>query len=108
MAYNKGTIKLVGLVNDATTTIPAGYQIQDTIVENTTANAMTGGLKIGTTNGGTDVLLALAVGGNSLQSVELLKTVFSSSAPQTLYIQDVLGWNSANLNITFVIKKFTK
>ena len=47
-------------------TLPARARIIDVIVKNNTANAVTGGIKFGTTNGGADVILALAVGNSAL------------------------------------------
>lgn len=94
--------------NNANTTIsiPAGFSIVQLVVENTTANAVTGGVKIGTTSGAIDVIVALATGASSLQlvsSATLLKNVFSTSADQTLFIQTVTSWNSAVVNFYFVL-----
>jgi len=93
---------------DATVSIPAGYKIDSLVIENTTANAVTGGIKIGTTNGGTEVAAAIAVGANALLQVtdaELLKRLFSMSTATTLYLQDVTAWNSASLNFYFTLRK---
>ena len=98
-------IRLAAVTNDTTTSIPANGYILGIAIENTTGNAITGGLKIGTTDGGTDVLVAIAVGASALAFVTdaaLLKRWFSSASAQTLYIQDVVAWNSASLNITFL------
>lgn len=73
---------------------------------NTTANAVTGGVKIGTTYGGTDVVAAQAVGANAVADVlptDLLKKVFT--ADQILYIQPVTAWNNANLKVRVVLTK---
>ena len=83
MSYeNTGTAKIIltPITGNATTSIPAGYFIENILIENTTVNAIVGGLKIGTTNGGVDVVAALAVGANALTNIPdatLLKSVFS-------------------------------
>lgn len=96
--------KLWDVTANATVSIPAGYGIRDIWIINTTANAVTGGVRIGTTDGGSDVVVAQAVGANALVKVAnsaLLTALFSRSAAQTLYIQAVVAWNSANLIIVF-------
>lgn len=97
------SIVLRGVTANTTVTIGPGWAIDDVFVHNTTANAVTGGVRIGTTNGGADVVAALTVGASALTFVAaaaLLKRWFSRTAAQTLYIQAVTGWNSASLDIT--------
>jgi hypothetical protein len=113
MTYLMEPVRNTNTLNVATNTtiiIPAGMSILQIIVENTTGNALLGGLKIGTTNGGVDVLVALAVSGSSVQAISdaaLLKKVFSTTVDTTLYIQAVTAWNSASLNFHFVLRKYT-
>lgn len=100
------SIILSTVAADSTATIPAGHYIQHIFIENTTANAITGGVKIGTTAGGIDILVALAVGASAITFVTdalLLKRWFSTSADQTIYIEDVTAWNSASLTVTIVL-----
>lgn len=92
---------------NATITVPKNQRIESIVIRNTTANAVTGGIRIGTTNGGTDVVAAQAVAGNAFLVVPdaaILKRVFSTTAETVLYVQAVTGWNSASLvlNATFV------
>lgn len=101
-------INLTGVTGNTTATIPAGYAIVDVFVQNTTANAITGGIKVGTTSGAIDVVVALAVGANAVTAVAqaaLLLKVFSMSATQTLFIQTVTSWNSASVDIQLVLVK---
>lgn len=101
-------IPLTAVVANTTASIPANCYIDSIFIENTTANAVTGGVRIGTTDGGTDVVIALAVGANAIlviPAATLLKQVFSTSAPQTLYIQTVTLWNSASLTINIIYGK---
>ena len=96
-------IVLTAVTDDITVTLPANTYIQDIIIQNITANTVT--LKVGTTSGGTEVISTSISGGNSIETVEYTsytKRVFSTTATQTLFIQDVAGWNSASLNITIL------
>src|ERR1700676_1669482 len=83
-------------------TLPTGAYLQAIVIGNVTANAITGGLKIGTTLGATDVVATVAVGANALIHITdaaILKRVFSSIASQQLFIDAVTAWNGAIVNI---------
>lgn len=98
-----GTADIVGPV------IPAGAYIQQIIWSNTTANAVTGGMSVGTTANGTDVVAAQALAANAMTFTTdalLLKRVFSATAATTLHFAPVTSSNSANLNITVVYAYF--
>lgn len=110
MSHLMGTTtnNILNITANTTTVIPAGYSILQIVVENTTGNAITGGIRIGTTNGGVDVAIAVAVSPNSLFVIPdstLLKSIFSLSSDTTLYIQAVTLWNSSNINLRFVLRK---
>ncbi len=101
-------LKLSAATSNGTLTIPAGYALESIIVENTTANAITGGIKIGTSSGGTQVVTAQAVAGSALLKVaaaDISLGVFSTSADQILYIQAVTSWNSASINVWMTIRR---
>jgi len=103
VVYNE----LTTLTTNTTYSVPAGMSIESIIFENTTANAVTGGIKIGTTSGGTEVILAKAVGSNEITQVtssELLRSVFSSTVATTLHIQAVTSWNSASVRMYLKLK----
>ncbi len=88
--------------------MPANSVIDYIIVKNNTANAITGGLKFGTTAGATDIVAALAVGASALVFVldaVLLLRIFSTSATQQIFIDAVAAWNSASVDITIVYKQ---
>ena|SRR5882672_6641549 len=108
-----GDLLLVsGQANAANTTvvIPAGYAIISLTIQNTNANPVTGGVKIGTTSGATDVAVAIAVAGNAIIGVPdatVLKKLFSMSADQTLFIQTVTLWNAAVVNFQFILSRLT-
>ena len=100
-------IILQNLSSNSTALIPAGYYIGDIIFENTNGNAVTGGIKIGTTSGGTDVVFSQTVGANSLANLgsTLTKKIFSTGSSQTLFVQAVTSWNSASVNVYFMLFK---
>lgn len=86
--------------------IPAGAFIQDIIVQETSGSAVTGGVKIGSTNGGTDVVSVLQMPASTVtmtSGTTLLKKVFSSTAPTTLYVDAVGNYNLINSSINFTV-----
>ncbi|MCH7939270.1 MAG: hypothetical protein IID13_05950 [Candidatus Marinimicrobia bacterium] len=90
-----------GITADTTLTavVPAGYRIRSIIVEETAGNAITGGLKIGTSAGGAQVVNAQAVGASALVDCALGARLFSLTTAQTLYVEDVTAWNSASIDL---------
>jgi hypothetical protein len=91
---------LRGVTTDTTYTMPAGWTLDDIYIKNNTANAVTGGIKIGTSSGGTQVVAAQAVGANAnIRVAQSAILINWWAAQQMLYIQDVTAWNSASLDI---------
>jgi hypothetical protein len=90
--------------------LPAGTFIQDIISQETSGAAITGGIKIGSTSGGSDVLAGMTVSASTLNmatDVSMSKRVFSATAPQTLFIGTVQNsFNSAALNLTIIYGYF--
>lgn len=87
--------------------IAAGYAIVGLYAKNTTANAVTGGIKIGTSSGGTDVVDALGIGANAeffIVDAPLLKRFFSFASPQTLHVHAITAWNGANIELRLVLQ----
>lgn len=85
--------------------IPAGAFIRDILYSNATANAVTGGISIGTTANGTDVVAAQTCGANCLTFTTdalLLKRPFSSTVATPLHAAAVTAWASANVTITII------
>lgn len=101
-------IQALNQTTAGTITLPARARIIDIVVKNNTANVITGGLKFGTTNGGTEVVLALAVGNAALTvplaSLILLR-VFSLATSQVIYFDTVTSWNSAAVDITILFQR---
>jgi len=101
-------VEIVAANANTTFVVPAGHQIEHIAFFNTTANAVSGGVKIGQTNGGTEVVAAQAVGANALGTVagaDVLKRVFSTTAATTLYVQAVTSWASANVQFKITTRK---
>jgi hypothetical protein len=92
-----------GITSGGSFVLPTNAYLVDILVTNTTGNAITGGLKFGTSAGAIDVVTAMAMGANALGVASvtgLLKKFFSSS--QTIYYDAVTLWNSANVTIEVI------
>ena len=82
--------------------LPANYFVTSIILQNLTANAITGGINIGSSAGAADVVSGLAVAANALIVVAdsaVLKRAFSTSVPTSLFVSAITSWNSANLRV---------
>lgn len=99
-------LTLTGVVANSTFTVPAGYRISFVDVVNTTANAVTGGLHLGTTALGTDIVNAAAVAANARVSFETIARRHFA-AEQIVYISAQTAWNSANLTMTVALDQMT-
>jgi hypothetical protein len=103
-----GIVRVRTITANTTVSVPAGWAIDQIHYANTTANVVTGGMKIGTTSGATDVVAAQAIGANALDAIadaNILKKVFSRTVAQTLFIQAVTSWNSASIELSIVLRK---
>jgi hypothetical protein len=103
-----GVKRLRAVTADTTISIPAGWAIERIHFAETAGSAVTGGIRIGTTSGASDVLTPQPVGANALDTVDetsIHKRIFSRSAAQTLFIQAVASWNGASLELSFTLKK---
>lgn len=97
-----GQLKATAAVAAGSLVLPINGVIEKIIVKNNTANAITGGLKFGTTAGATDIVIALTVGASALVHIAdaaLLKQIFSTSATQSIFFDAVAAWNSASVDI---------
>lgn len=89
--------------------VPAGAAISKIIYSNAVAAAVTGGISVGTTANGTDVVAAQAVGSSALTFTTdalTLKRVFSLTTPTPLHAAAVTAWNSTNVTITVTWEYF--
>lgn len=90
--------------------LPANAFIQSIIVVGNNANAITGGLKFGTTGGGVDIVAAMPVAGSTIQQITdalLLKRLFSQSATQQIFFDAVTLWNSANVDVRILYNQLS-
>ena len=92
----------------APVTLPAGAALTAIYIQNTTANAVTGGINIGTAAAGAQVVSALTCGANcmvSVPSASILQPITSASGvpiSTQLFINAASAFNSASLNVTYV------
>ena len=97
----QGRIK-TRLSANGTVVLPAGALATRIYFRNRTANAVTGGIRIGTSDGGTQVVTAQAVAASVQATIVPTITGYSLAQPQvdaTWYIQAVSAWNSAAVDI---------
>lgn len=101
---------LTGTTSVQVGTIPPSTYIQHIIINNLTANAITGGLTFGTAASGTQIAsTALACGANCLvfePDASIVGRVFSTTAATPVFTQAVTAWNNANVTITVVYGYF--
>jgi hypothetical protein len=98
---------LTALAANGTFTVPAGYRISHVDITNTTANAVTGGIHLGTTALGSDIVNAKAIGANARVSVETLDKRFFA-AEQIVYISAHTAWNSASLTVVIMLDQMSE
>jgi len=95
-------IVAASLAQNVIATVPTGYKIGDLIIRETAGMAVTGGIKIGTTDGGADIAASIDVGANSFIRTPALDLVDAgpfAGDPQQIYIQAVTDWGGANVEI---------
>jgi hypothetical protein len=88
--------------------LPANCFITDIAIINNTSNAVTGGLKFGTTLGGNNIINTVAVLADDYTWVDdddYIYRIWDKAADQTIYVDAVTAWNSANLDVTILIAK---
>jgi hypothetical protein len=96
----KPSVKLYsnGIAADALLALPAYHAIRRILILNRTANAVTGGLDIGTSVGGQQVLAAKAVAASAVVESVPVASVFLATA-QSLSLTAASAWNSAVLDV---------
>lgn len=96
---------LTGTTSVQIGSLPASAYIAHILIENTTANAVTGGIDIGKTSGAADIVSAKTCAANCLTSVldsAILLRNFSTTAAQPIWLLGHTAGNSANLNVTII------
>jgi len=93
------------VTDDTSFDVPAGYILKYIVLEETAGNAAT--LDLGTTSGGSDLFINQTVTASTITTFVINK-VFSTSATQTIYLNDddaSSDWNSASVDLYAVMEK---
>ena len=98
--------RLVRLTANGTVVIPAGSMLRRIYFRNRTANAVTGGIRVGTSAAGTQVVTAQAVAASAIVSVAPTIENYQAAA-QTLYVEAVTSWNSADVDVVVMYEEIT-
>lgn len=96
---------LSGTTSVQIATLPIGAYIAHILIENSTANAVTGGIDIGKTSGAADIVSAKTCAANCLTHVvdsAVLLRNFSTTVAQAIWLTGHTAGNSANLNVTII------
>lgn len=88
-------------------TVLAGYVVDSVGIKNTTSNALTGGLKLGSTVGCVDFATAVIIGANSgILLMSFLTPIYANpDMVMTVYPDAVTLWNSVSSDLTINFKK---
>ena len=99
--------RLVRLTANGTVVIPAGALLRRIYFRNrSAANAVTGGIRVGTAAAGAQVVTAQAVAANAV--VSIIPTIENyQAAAQTLYIEAVTAWNGADVDVVVMYEEIT-
>ncbi len=95
--------KVTGLTANISlnTIIPEGYMLENIVVVNKTANAVS--ITVGTATGTTDVISSTEVGANIIYTF-LIGKIFSFADKKSLFIKSA-DWNSSNLDVYIIMRK---
>lgn len=85
--------------------VPAAHRIAAITLNESNNAAVTGGINIGTTDGGSDVVSAQALGAMGFVDCSVLKRIFSVTADQTLYVKQVTSWNGAAVTLSMLFER---
>jgi hypothetical protein len=106
---NQGNVQTGGL----TFVLPAGTIIRDIIWQEVSNVTPTGGIRMGTTSGGSQVVAGFALAASSLVStpeVSMLERVFPTTTsiltPTTLYVTPVTSWAGSAVDVTVIYGYF--
>jgi hypothetical protein len=92
--------------------LPAGAVITNVMATNSTANAVTGNISVGSTANGTDIVASLACGANCVSSAPgttaIAKAVFAGTggAATPLHVAPITAGNNANVTFTVLYAFF--
>lgn len=86
-------------------TLPAKAYIQQIIFSNLTANAVTGGISVGSSANGTQIVTAQTMAASTdiaVSAANLTLPVSATGVATGLHVAAVTAWNSANVVITVI------
>jgi hypothetical protein len=86
-------------------TLPANAYIQHIFLQNQNANAVSGGVNVGSTSGGSDIVAAAAVTGTTA-IVDATLVAKNFIGPQAIYAAAATSWANSNVGITVVYGLF--
>jgi hypothetical protein len=86
--------------------LPAGVMLRRIYFRNRSGPAVTGGIRIGTTAGGTQIVTAQAIAANAI--VSALPTIENYQvAAQTLFVEAVTSWAGAQVDVVVQYEEIT-
>lgn len=88
--------------------IPIGFRILSGVVVETAGNALTGGLDMGLTTNGVEIVSGQAVSGSATVDLVLVQTFFSTTAVDEIFFSDGndnTDWDSAVLDVWLILQK---
>lgn len=103
----KRTIILKNVAANVNVPIPGGARLEAIHIFNKTANAVTGGIRIGSAAAGTQHLTAQAVAANGLYFAAPTVQAPIVQTAGALFIEAVTAWNSAVLDIRIEYEELT-
>lgn len=93
------TILLKGVGANVEVKLPGGADVKEFKFFNTTANAVTGGIRVGSAAAGTQYLVAQAVAANGLHRAPAVVQSPIVQTAKSLFIEAVTAWNGALVDI---------
>lgn len=105
--FDKQAVKITRakIIKDVTANgsfaIPGGAVLKRVYIFNKTANAVTGGLRVGSAAAGTQYVTAQAVAANGLYEAAATAISPIVQTAGVVYYEAVTGWNSAKLDLRF-------
>jgi hypothetical protein len=88
-------------------TVPAGHALGICYQRERGGAAVTGGLKVGTTLGGSNITSGQAMAANGYNSFSPNALLPFAAGPTTLFIDAVTSWNGARVDLYFILYKLT-
>ena len=100
------------VTGNGSTTLPQGYKITSIIAVETAGNALTGGLDVGLSTNGVEIVSGMAIGANAIVNCTLVATGVLggtfTTADDTIYYSDGnddANWDSAVIDITVSMER---